>query len=322
MIKEIFKRGTAMNTYGSELDALREKLARKGKIEAMLPGLRTQLEALQAEEERLAQIRAQEQSDVDRLEEASLSAFFYSILNRKEEKLDREKAEAYAAAIKHDAAVRQTEATRQDLGELEAELAGLSGIEQRYQTALDARAAAIKAENPAYGAELCHIEDRLGFLTAQCREIDEALCAGQSALSQILSIEKELDSAEGWGTWDLLGGGLISGLAKHSHLDEAQSQVNALQDQLRRYRTELTDVTIQADVQAQIDGFLRFSDFFFDGLFADWAVLDSIHNSQAQIASTHAQVDAVQRRLESMKETVQAEEERLKTQLEELVLKA
>lgn len=310
-----------MNTHDSELDTLRKKLVRKKKIEAMLPSLRTQLKELRADEERLAQIRAREQSDVDRLEENSLAAFFYSVLNRKEDKLDREKAEAYAAAVKHDAAARQAAAAEQDLRELEAELAGLSGIETQYQTAFAARTAAIKAENPASGAELCRIEDRLGFLTAQLREIDEALSAGQSALSLIISIEGELDSAAGWGTWDLLGGGLISGLAKHSHLDEAQSQINALQNQLRRYHTELTDVTVQADVQAQIDGFLRFSDYFFDGLFADWAVLDSIHSSQDQIASTHAQVDEVQRRLDSMKTDVQAEQERLKTQLEELALK-
>lgn len=311
-----------MNTHDSGLDTLREKLARKEKIEAMLPSLRAQLAELQTEEERLAQVRAQEQSDVDRLETGSLAALFYSVINRKEEKLDREKAEAYAAAVKHNASVRQTETAKQDICELEAELAGLSGIRAQYESAFAARAAEIKSENPASGAEICSIEDRLGFLTAQCREIDEALSAGQAALSQILSIEGELNSAEGWGTWDLLGGGLISDLAKHSHLDEAQSQINELQDQLRRYRTELADVTVQADVQAQIDGFLRFADYFFDGLFADWAVLDSIHSSQEQIASTHAQVEEVQRRLESMKAAVQSEENQLKARLEELVLKA
>lgn len=310
-----------MNIQDSELDSLRGKLARKEKIEAMLPSLRAQLAELRTEEERLAQTRTREQSDVDRLETGSLAAFFYSVINRKEEKLDQEKAEAYAAAVKHDAAVRQTEAAKQDICELEAELSGLSGIKAQYEAAFAARTAAIKVENPESGAEICRIEDRLGFLTAQLREIEEALSAGQAALSQIVSIEGELDSAEGWGTWDLWGGGLISDLAKHSHLDEAQSQINELQNQLRRYRTELADVTVQADILVQIEGFLRFADYFFDGLFADWAVLNSIHSSQEQIASTHAQVDEVQRRLESMKAAVQAEKERLKTNLEEFVLK-
>lgn len=71
---------------------------------------------------------------------------------------------------------------------------------------------------------------------------------------------------------------MLSDMVKHSHLDEAQQRVKYLQVQLRRFKTELTDVTIHADIQVSIDGFLRFADYFFDGLFADWAVLDKINN--------------------------------------------
>lgn len=52
-----------------------------------------------------------------------------------------------------------------------------------------------------------------------------------------------------------------------------------LQSQLRAFRTELADVTISADFQVNIDGFLRFADYVFDGIFADWAVLDRINQA-------------------------------------------
>ena len=41
-------------------------------------------------------------------------------------------------------------------------------------------------------------------------------------LDSLDSVLSSLESAEGWGTWDLLGGGLISDLAKHSHIDDAK----------------------------------------------------------------------------------------------------
>jgi len=311
-----------MRDYDTELNVLREKLARKLKIESMLTSLRTQLTQLKAEEQRLARIRSEEQTDVCRLEKASLASFFYAVINKKEEKLNKEKAEAYAAAVKHNAAVRQVEAAEYDLCALETELHGLSDAEMQYEKVFAAKAEAVKEDNPEYGAEICRIEDRLGCIAAQEHEIDEAHSAGRAALSQVSSIEGELDSAEGWGTWDLLGGGLISDLAKHSHLDDAQIQIDELQDQLRRYRTELADITVQADIQAQIDGFLRFADYFFDGLFADWAVLDSIHSSQEQLSSTRLQVEEVQRRLEAMKTSLCAETGSLKARLSEIVLKA
>ena len=35
----------------------------------------------------------------------------------------------------------------------------------------------------------------------------------------------ELGSARGWGLWDILGGGLISTLVKHGHMDDAESHI-------------------------------------------------------------------------------------------------
>lgn len=69
--------------------------------------------------------------------------------------------------------------------------------------------------------------------------------------------------------------------------------------ELRRFKTELTDVSIDAEMQVKMDGFLRFADYFFDGLFADWAVMDHIENSQKQVSQTRRQVEEVLASLES-----------------------
>ena len=66
-----------------------------------------------------------------------------------------------------------------------------------------------------------------------------------------------------------------------------------LQVQLRRFHTELADVEIRADMQVQVDGFLRFADFFFDGIFADWAVMNRIHDAQQQVEGTRDQISRV-----------------------------
>lgn len=73
-------------------------------------------------------------------------------------------------------------------------------------------------------------------------------------------------------------------------------------------------------MQVGIDGFLRFADFFFDGLFADWAVLDHIHDAQQQVEGTRDQIDSVLIRLRTMEQDtvrelaeVEAERERLLT---------
>lgn len=311
-----------MTDYNSQLNALHEKLAHKAKLKAMLQSLYTQLEDLRQEERRLAGIRSAEQEDVDKLERISLSSIIASIAGNKEEKLSRERAEAYAAALKHDAAVQQAEEVEQKIFSLNTELQSLSGTEQEYETVLAAKRDALKASDPTCGAEICRIEDRLAAIAAEKKEIDEAQSAGKNVLWKLSAIEKNLSSAEGWGTWDMLGGGLISDFAKYSYLDDAQNQINELQSGLRQYQTELADVMMQADIQVQTDGFLRFADYFFDDIFSSWAVLNRIQNTQSEISRTRSRVDGIQEQLESARNALQQEESHLKTVLDETVRKA
>ena len=101
-----------------------------------------------------------------------------------------------------------------------------------------------------------------------------------------------------------MGGGLMADLAKYDELDDAQEQIEQLQVELRRFKTELADVEITADLQVTVDSFLKFADFFFDGLFADWAVLDHINQAQSRVENTKSQIKRVLALLKKMREDV------------------
>ena len=92
-----------------------------------------------------------------------------------------------------------------------------------------------------------------------------------------------------------------------------------MQIQLSRFRTELSDVTIHADIQAQVDGFLRFADYFFDGLFVDWMVLDRIQQSEAQVQNTADRIGDVLRRLYDMQAACQTATQDAQAELDQLV---
>ena len=157
----------------------------------------------------------------------------------------------------------------------------------------------------------------------QKKEIREAVSAGQSALGTADSVLSELEDADGWNTWDLIGGGgIITHMAKHGHLDDAQEKVEQLQGKLRRFKTELADINIQADMQVNIDGFLRFADYFFDGLFADWAVGDKISESQSSVQEVKNQINSALSKLSSMDVASDREIAALKSRIEELIVQA
>lgn len=95
--------------------------------------------------------------------------------------------------------------------------------------------------------------------------------------------------------------------------------METLQTQLRRFKTELADVTIDADIQVSIDGFLRVADYFFDGIFADWAVLDQIHQSQEQVHQTRSQICGVLDHLQALMEQTEADTTSISLEVEQLV---
>ena len=308
-----------MTYYDEKLQQLQEQMARSKQLEAMIKELRNQRDSLTAQVRELESIKLEEQADVDRLEGRSLAAFFYNVIGKMDEQLDKERQEAYAARVKYDAAARELEGVEADLRRYESELSALRGCEHRYDEVLKEKADAIKAAGGSNGEEILKLEERNAFLESQKKELQEAISAGNAALSTTQQVLSSLDSAEGWGTWDLFGGGLVADLAKHSHLDEAQGAVEQLQSQLRRFKTELADVTIQADMQVNVDGFLRFADYFFDGLFADWAVLDRISQSKEQVQNTKQQIETVLFRLNSMQRSAEQEQAQIKEELDALV---
>lgn len=307
-----------MNIFNDNLKALQAEVARKRKLEAVLDSLFTEKDRLVAEEQELAAILRKEQRDVRAMEGVSLSSIFSTILGNKEERLNKERMEAHAAALKHEAAVRRLERVERDIKDTIAGIDSLSGAEEKFNAAVSVRLEEIKRSGGHDARKAYDLEERIGYLCAQIREIEEAVCAGNAAVDQILSIEESLESAEGWGTFDLLGGGMISGMAKHSHLDEAQYKVEHLQYLLSKLRTELADVSINADLQIHVDGFLRFADYFFDGFIADWAVLDRINESHEQVANVKSQVYSIISNLINIKGNTELEIKRLREQLSDL----
>lgn len=126
------------------------------------------------------------------------------------------------------------------------------------------------------------------------REIREARAAGIRALNSLRKAQDYLNSARGWGILDMLGGGMISSLIKHSKLSDAQRCIDQAQYDLDAFRRELADVNLPF---AEIDGFLTFADFFFDGFLADLMVQSRINDARAKLEDACRRVEDVLRQL-------------------------
>ncbi|MCR5675238.1 MAG: hypothetical protein K6G16_05950 [Lachnospiraceae bacterium] len=117
----------------------------------------------------------------------------------------------------------------------------------------------------------------------QVKEVNEAIRAGENALQSLYRAQEMLDKARTWGIFDIFGGNLITGIMKHSRLQEASRYMEEARRDLSYFQQELRDV--QAPGLSSIAGdFLTFADFFFDGFIADILVQSKINEARGQCA--------------------------------------
>lgn len=310
-----------MNAYDERLRKMQQLMARKEHLESMMNSLTIQRYDLEKQVSELEQIKIKEQSDVDKLEGGSLFSFFYHVIGKKDERLTKEREEAYAAAVKYDAAVRQLESVEYDLKKTENELLSLADCEAEYERTLEEKKKMLIESDSAYADRILELDHKLASMKSHNKEVDEAVAAGEAAMKQAKEVLHELDSADGWSTFDLLGGGIIADAIKYSHMDNAQSKIEDLQVALRRFQTELTDVSIQANLSISVDGFLRFADYFFDNIFTDWAVKDKISSARNQLLTVEMQIQSTMDQLEEIRHSDDAVYTVIK-ELDEMVLKS
>ena len=313
-----------MNYYDSELQRLQSEIMEKQRTDAKLSDLFLQQSDLEKRTDELEKVKRKEQDDVDRLNARSLTAFFYRATGKMGEKLTKEEAEAYAAAVKYDAAKNELQAVNNDIEYCQRRLSDLQDCEQQYERVLKEKTEQIKQSGVPEAGRIMQIENEIAFLENQQKEIQEAINAGNQAFYIAQKILEDLDSAKNWSTFDLMGGGLIADMAKYDKLNKVQDQIQDLQNALRGFRTELADVTerISGNLYVEIGDFLHFADYFFDGLFTDWMVYDKINDSRNRTMQTSDQIQKLLGQLNEMDNDLCSKKDNLKEELKQTVLKS
>lgn len=133
------------------------------------------------------------------------------------------------------------------------------------------------------------------------KEINEAIRAGERALGSLREAQRQLNSAGNWGLLDIFGGNTVSGLMKHMKVNNASRCVEDARRDLATFRDELGDIRDIENLHVDIDGFLTFADFFFDGFIADIFVQSKIREGQRQVTEAIRRVEDILNNLYSVR---------------------
>lgn len=284
-----------------EQKRLREKLTRD--VESVATELREKSDQL----ETLTAHLKKEQVDVDRLEQNSLTSLFYSVLGSRDEQLDKERQELLAAQLKHGQMKHQVDYLQRELDRLQEQAHALDGVEAEYESLLSQKEDLLRRTHQTVAAQLLDLSVQIANHSAQEAEITEAIAAGNAVMARLDLVIDSLRSAEGWGAWDIFGGGFLATAAKHSRIDEARVHIHEVQTGMSHFKRELADVQKNIDLKVDIGEFDYFADFFFDGLIMDWIVQSKITDSLTRAKAAKDVIGQAVGELEVLRKTTQTQ---------------
>ena len=302
-----------------ELEQARQALDRARKLDVMLGDLQVQEERCRQAEAEAWEVLNREQADVEELEGMSLASFWARLKGNREERLDQERREALAAKARYDAARRDREDLERRLASVREERDSLLTWQDRYQALLEEKEDLLRRTGGEKARELIRLEEDAGEIRRQLREVREAAEAGDHARYALEEMASALDSASGWGTWDIFGGGMLVTMAKHDAMDNAQQLGDQARQALSRFRTELADVAAVEVPDVELGGFAAMADYLFDGLFADLYVQGQISDAQTGVNRSLDQVSGLLNNLARERQRLEEEARQLERRREDLL---
>jgi hypothetical protein len=260
----------------------RQAIAERDHFQRALMRIERSLEEERATLRQMEESLRSEGEDVRRLERMSLSTLFYTLVGNRAERLEEERRELISAQIKYDQGRRRVQALLDDQLLTHRKISAAGDLDRRYKSLLDEKERLLlQSGRPDDGelAQLPVLSERLAETREMERELKEAIQAGEQAEQGLGRLVESLESASNWGTWDMLGGGMLVSAVKHSRLDDAGQAAEAVQPLLQRFERELGDVGASAGLSVERSGLMTFADLFIDGLLVDLMVQSRIHDS-------------------------------------------
>ena len=127
-------------------------------------------------------------------------------------------------------------------------------------------------------------ENRMESREQRNKEIREAISAGEAAVRALKDAREALNSAGNWGIWDMIGGGFISSMVKHSKLKDAENSLEEARGKLSVFRRELEDVSSAPEFHLNVG----------------WAVQSKISDAKGQVDSAIHRIQSLTEQLKQM----------------------
>ena len=274
---------------------LKTKLKKIESSKQYVVTLKEQIEKMEQEIVQTKEILEKEQKDVDKLEHLSIAFVKAYFSHDQEERKAKEEKEARDAAFRYEQCVANTNALKRDY---EQHMSLIQQEEAIKKELLEEEYTLLQQMDPNASAEVTNLREQLQENRMQNKEIKEALEAGNVLKERLEFAIDKLKSAQGWGIYDIVGGGLLSSMIKHERIQEAQNMIAQIQCEIQNFNKELRDIDEYELHNIEISEGLAFMDIAFDNIFSDFFTQNKIDGSLNNVQNYAQKVDSMMKHLQ------------------------
>ncbi|MDE7326575.1 MAG: hypothetical protein K2N63_09895 [Lachnospiraceae bacterium] len=283
-----------------ELDSENQKKIELGKWNARYLETTQRIRELDAAYLRL-------QQEIQRLEKFSPISLTYRLLFMRKKTLEKKRGELLQLKAQCEEEKGQQKEQKETIRFYENELFRIKGLKRKWEELENNEIENYKSGTGAQDKVFLRLEEEVLALREETGQFRKVLQAAQSAYGIAGEIMWNLEKAEQSGRLDLYGGGLFAAMDKHGHLNAAQKKLENLRIQVEQFKGELVLASLPEELKIGVGGFMKFSDYFFDGLLSDYLVQRKIKEAAVPIMRFRRKMEEILQGMEARLATMEKE---------------
>lgn len=131
-------------------------------------------------------------------------------------------------------------------------------------------------------------------------QVKRAMTLIDEILPMVTDAKNSLKGARLFGVADMLGGGFFMDIIKHVQINNASRKMEEVSRKLGELKECLGNIKINNDYRMEVNGFLTFADFLFDGFLFDTVMLSKIWGSVTELENLESKLYQCRNSLSSM----------------------
>ena len=169
-------------------------------------------------------------------------------------------------------------------------------IDLKLEKAIQAHRGDIMNAYPDVANKVILLEKKISTISANRKEVEEALLVAKELNGTLETIITNLDRASNWGDWeDIKLSQKIAVKAKNQFVDKALSKVYAAQLLFEKFEKELKDIYDHQKITGSyhFHDFGNFTEVYYNRLIADWVIQKRIKNSKQNVEGVNDSVSMI-----------------------------